>query len=116
MKRGSWILKMVAFGALMIAVFGLVTQLLWNWLVPVLFAGPVITFWQALGLLILTKILFWGFGKKHHGGPHQGWRPYWKEKWNTMSDEEKERFRQKMKEKCSWGRPVRQEEKAADAE
>lgn len=31
---------------------------LWNWLVPAIFGGPVITFWQALGLNFLTSILF----------------------------------------------------------
>ncbi|MEQ8425832.1 MAG: hypothetical protein RIA63_14035 [Cyclobacteriaceae bacterium] len=110
MKRGSWILKIALAVLLGVSLFGLVTQLLWNWLVPMLFAGPVITFWQALGLLLLTKILFWPFGKRHHGG-HKGgyWRPYWKEKWNKMTDEEKQQFREKMREKCGWGRSVGEE-------
>jgi hypothetical protein len=83
---------------------------LWNWLVPVLFAGPVITFWQALGLLALSKILFSGFGKGgfHWSGRHSGhWRPYWKEKWNTMTPEERERFKEKMKNK--WCMPRRED-------
>ena len=104
MKRGSWILKMVLLGVIAIGVLGLVTQLLWNWLVPHLFAGPVITIWQAFGLLILSKILLWPLSKRHHGGNRGGyWKPYWREKWNAMSEEEKLQFRQKMKEKCSWG-------------
>jgi hypothetical protein len=70
-------------------------------LVPVLFAGPVLTFWQALGLLALSKILFWSFGKggghwrRRHGG-HWG---YWSAKWKEMSPEDRERFKQKMNEK-----------------
>ncbi|MBK5278305.1 MAG: hypothetical protein JJE09_05520 [Bacteroidia bacterium] len=74
---------------------------LWNWLVPELFSGPVITFWQTVGLLVLSKIFFWSFSKKSHcGHNHAGpWRPYWKEKWNTMNPEDREKFKQKMKEK-----------------
>ena len=102
MKRGWWILKFMVFGIIMLVLIGLVTQMLWNWLVPVLFAGPILTFWQALGLLALTKILFWSFGKggghwRHrHNGP---WGYYTSEKWKGMSPEDRERFKQKMKEK-----------------
>ena len=39
---------------------GLVLQL-WNWLMPSIFGWPQITFWQALGLLALCRILFGGF-------------------------------------------------------
>jgi hypothetical protein len=103
---------MVAIGIAFIIAVGFVTQYLWNWLVPALFAGPVITYWQALGLLLLSKILFWGFGK---GGGHRyrggHWTPYWKQKWNAMSPEEKERFKEKMKEKCGWGKSTGEPEK-----
>ena len=37
---------------------GFLVVWLWNWLMPVLFRLPVITFWQAWGLLILATILF----------------------------------------------------------
>ncbi|MEQ9592931.1 MAG: hypothetical protein RLN86_10045 [Cyclobacteriaceae bacterium] len=107
MKRGSWILKMVAFGIVVIAAVGLVTKMLWNWLMPELFSLPAISYWQALGLLLLSKILFWSFGKRSSGG-HRSWKPYWKEKWNSMTEEEKAVYRQKMKEKCGWGRPIGQ--------
>ncbi len=114
MKRGSWILKMVVFGVIAITVVGLITQLLWNWLVPVLFAGPQISIWQAFGLLMLSKILLWPLSKRYYGSHGRGyWRPYWKEKWSQMTDEEKELFRKKMREKCSWGNPV-QQEKSSD--
>ena len=45
---------------------GEVVQLLWNWLLPPLFGWPQITFWQALGLLALCRILFGGFGRHGH--------------------------------------------------
>ena len=105
MKRRNWIMKVAMFVPLIllcVAAFVFVTMWLWNWLVPDLFHGPVITFWQAFGLLILSKIIFSGFGKKH-GGPRGHWRPYWKDKWNAMSSEDRERFKQKMKDKwCGW--------------
>ncbi len=104
MKRGIWvgkILMMVVIGIAIAFGFAIGTMYLWNWLVPALFAGPVITFWQTVGLLVLSKIFFSGFGKGCHGGHHKGgpWRPYWKERMNTMSPEDRERFKQKMKEK-----------------
>lgn len=61
-------LKYAGFGLLGVAaVFGFtfVVMWLWNWLVPELFHGPVIGYWQTLGLLILSKILFSGFGGGH---------------------------------------------------
>ena len=105
---GSSIAKMITKGiviALIVFGFVMATLYLWNWLVPTLFAGPVITFWQAVGLLALSKLLFWGFSKGGHwGGRHGGpWRPYWKEKWNAMTPEDRERFKEKMKAK--WCRP-----------
>jgi hypothetical protein len=105
MKRGMWVGKILAIGLIGISLaFGFVigTMYLWNWLVPELFSGPVINFWQTLGLLVLSKILFSGFGKRcnchqrHNAGP---WKNYWKAKWGNMPAEERERIKQKMKEK-----------------
>ena len=100
--------KIAAFVLLAITgifVVGFVTMLLWNWLVPVLFNGPVVTIWQALGLLLLSKLLFWGFGKggHHHDRKRAFWRAQWRQKFASMSPEEREQVKQKMKEKwCSW--------------
>lgn len=113
MKRGMWVGK-VLIGTLVaiIAVYGFIigTQYLWNWLVPELFSGPVITFWQTAGLLLLSKIFLWSFGKcSCHSGGHAGgpWKYYWKEKWTNMSPDERERIKQKMKEKwCYKEAPV----------
>ena len=104
MKKGRWIGKIliiVLIGFCLALAFGFGTMYLWNWLVPAVFAGPVITFWQTIGLLVLSKIIFSGFGRGGHCGSHSGgpWRPYWKEKWTSMNPEDRERFKQKMKEK-----------------
>jgi hypothetical protein len=75
------------------AVLGFVIMHLWNWLMPSLFGLNVITFWQALGLFVLGKLLLGGFHR--HGG-----RPRWgrqmRERWAQMSTEERERFRAGM--------------------
>ena len=84
---------------------------LWNWLAPELFGLQQITFWQALGLLILCRILFGGFGLG--GGGHHGRRrrmdgrirerirQRMDERWGQMTPEERERYRQGMSE--GWG-------------
>jgi hypothetical protein len=113
MKRGKKVVKIFVIAIVVVAVaFGFVmaTMHLWNWLVPDLFGGPVITFWQALGLLVLSKILFSGFGKGggRHGGHWKGsqWKSHLKEKWSTMTPEERERLKEKIR--GNWCRPEKE--------
>ncbi len=104
MKRVIKFLLCVVFGILLIILFTYVTQILWNWLVPTLFNGPIISFYQTLGLLILSKIIFSGFGGKGSKCEMDGnpWKEKMKEKFSHMSAEERETFKQKMREKwCS---------------
>lgn len=108
MNKGLFFLKCALLIALFVAVVGWVTLLLWNWLVPELFNGPAINYWQAIGLLVLSKILFWGFGGKHHHN-EAGKAPYWKhrfyEKFSNMPSEQREEFKRRMKEKwCRFDR------------
>jgi hypothetical protein len=81
------ILGMTAF----VLVGGEVVRLLWNWLAPAIFGWREVTFWQALGLLALCRVLFGGFGR--HGGYRFTSR---------MSSEERERFRQRMRERVGF--------------
>ncbi len=105
MKRGVWFLKWVVLGAIFIVGFGLLTQYLWNWLVPALFSGPVITYWQALGLLLLAKILFgFGGGKGGHcqqcgGGGKSFWKQRYENKLASLHPDDREAFKKKMMEK-----------------
>lgn len=103
MKKGKWILKWVLAGIVFLLLLGTITMLLWNWLVPSLFNGPQLNFLQALGLLLLTKILFsaWGRGRCRNGaGP--SWKHRYYEKFSSMTAEERERFKSRMREKwCS---------------
>ncbi len=84
-------LKVIAMICVAVIVFGFVTMQLWNWLVPAIFGLRAITFGQALGLVVLSKILFGGFHR--HSGRGRGWRPQMQERWAQMSPEERERFR-----------------------
>jgi hypothetical protein len=52
--------KFAVFGIAGLVAFTFVVMWLWNWLVPGLFSGPAVTWWQALGLLLLSKILLTG--------------------------------------------------------
>jgi hypothetical protein len=80
---------------LFIAIGGGVVQQLWNWLLPPLFGLRQITFWQALGLLALCRILFGGLGRP--GCHRSGFRRRMAERWEQMTPEERERFRQGMR-------------------
>ena len=79
-----------------IAVGGEVVQQLWNWLLPPLFGWPQITFWQALGLLALCRILFGGYGGYH---PRTHISRRMAARWEQMTPEERER----MRGRCGFG-------------
>ncbi len=80
-----------------------VVMLLWNWLTPDLFGWRVIDYWEAAGILLLSKILFGGFGggkSKCHCQSrknHAGWKRRFKHKWTNMSEDEKKRWEEKFK-------------------
>jgi hypothetical protein len=100
--------------ALLIFIGGEVVLLLWNWLLPPLFGWPEVTFWQALGLLVLCRVLFGGFG--HHRGSRSDSSVRRRvaervvdrmadrvaERWERMTPEEQERFRQRIRERCGF--------------
>ena len=59
----------VALAVLVAAIFGFAVMYLWNWLMPALFGLKTIGYWEALGIVLLAKLLFGNFGQ-HHGGHH----------------------------------------------
>ena len=85
--------------ALFIFVGGEIVKQLWNWLLPTLFGWRQITFWQAVGLLALCRILFGGLGR--HGSGHSNYRRRMTERWERMTPEERERARQSWRGR--WG-------------
>jgi hypothetical protein len=80
---------------LFVALGGVVVRELWNALLPPLFGLPAVTFWQALGLLALSRILFGGFGLNGGSGSH------YRRRWEAMTPEERERVRQRLRGR--WG-------------
>jgi Ca2+/H+ antiporter, TMEM165/GDT1 family len=112
MKRYRFVrgLKFVLFAGLFVTVFGFVVMSLWNWLMPALFGWHLINFWQAVGVLVLSKILFGGF--RGHPGRHLYWRRRMMERWEQMTPEEREKFRQGMRGRCGPFGPPAAEPKA----
>lgn len=100
--RALWIapIAMMAMAAIFLLIC-LLLMSLWNSLLPDLFGWKPITFWQAAGLLILSRILFVGFRGR------SGWRGHWRhrmqERWERMTPEEREKFRAGMRDRCGTG-------------
>ncbi len=84
---------------LFIAIGGAVVQLLWNWLLPPLLGWHAITFWQAVGLLALCRILFGGM--RTHGSGRAGLRRRMAERCGSMAPEDRERIHQRQG--AGWG-------------
>ena len=96
MKR-MWLLRGIKFAlfiAVAVTVGTYVAMSLWNALVPALFGGPSLHFAQALGILVLSRILFgrWGHGRGHH----MGWRHGPGGRWQHLTDEERAHFRERF--------------------
>jgi hypothetical protein len=104
MKR-NWFLrvfKVVAMIAVAVTVFGFATMELWNWLMPAIFGLRAITFLQAVGLVVLTKILLGGPRPPWAG--RRLWRQHMEDRWARMTPEERERFQAGMRGRwgCGW--------------
>jgi hypothetical protein len=93
---------MIVLAPVLIAIFvvigGEVVLHLWNWLLPELFGWRQITFWQAVGLLALCRILFGGVSGR--GFNRSNYRRRMTERWDRMTPEEREKFRQGMRSRC----------------
>lgn len=101
-KKWIWIAPLAILGMVgFIALGGEIVLQLWNWLLPPLFGWRTITFWQALGILLLCRILFGGFG--FHGTGSSAARRRAEQRCANMPAEERERFRQRMRERFGFG-------------
>lgn len=118
MKR-FWIrrgLRFLGFALLFVGLAGLATMALWNALLPAILGVSAINFWQALGLLVLSRILFggprgfaFGRGRGGYGPPHRrAGRTEWKrkmtERWQNMTPQQREQMKQQWRDKCGGGR------------
>jgi hypothetical protein len=95
--------------ALFVGLIGWATMSLWNWLLPGLFGWKVLTFWQAVGLVILARLLFGSMRGGSGGG--RRWRHRMEERWQHMTPEEREKFRQEMASRWACSREPEPEAK-----
>lgn len=100
-RKLIWMAPLAVVGiALFVFIGGVIVMLLWNAILPPLFGWPLIGFWQALGILVLCRLLFGRWGG--HVGGRRGRRHDFggriKKRWRDLSPEERERIRQRLRE------------------
>lgn len=96
--RGKKIILIPLFAISFLALFSFIVMQLWNnVLANVVHVSPV-NFWQALGILVLAKILFGGFRGAHWGRHH--WNRQLQQKWMNMTPEEREKFKAELRTRC----------------
>ncbi|MFD1468704.1 hypothetical protein ACFQ48_10750 [Hymenobacter caeli] len=105
MKRSFWLLrglKFLFFAGLFVVAVLLLTRYLWNELVPLLFHGPAISLGQTFGLLVLSRLLFGGWGGRGGGWAQKrrAWQQRMAGRMESLSPEAREKFRQQMQAKC----------------
>lgn len=96
-------LRILFFAGLFVAFATLasaVVMWLWNAILPDVTGVKPLNFWQAAGLLLLSKILFSGFGGKHRKSRGKPSRGKWKQQWMDMSPEERRETKARWKERC----------------
>jgi hypothetical protein len=94
-------LKVMAIAIVAFTAFGFVVTQLWNYLMPGLFGLRMITFWQAVGMMLLGRLLFGGF-RPGRGG--FGWRGQMLRRWEQMTPEERQQFREGLRGRCGQAR------------
>jgi len=100
------VFMVLCFACIAILVFGSVVMGLWNAILPAVLGVKTITFIQALGILLLSKILFGGGPRGGFGGrcgPGGMWRMKMREKFQNMTPEEREKIRATWKDRCGGG-------------
>ena len=104
-------LKVLFFIGVFIAIATALSWLvmfLWNAILPETVGVQPLNFWKAAGLLLLSKILFGGFGRGGGRGKGKGWGHHksgnkhsWKNKWMSMDDDERKEAKTRWKEYCN---------------
>jgi Ca2+/H+ antiporter, TMEM165/GDT1 family len=98
-KRRPFFLIFILFGLFSVSA---VIMLLWNFIIPEISSLKVISYWQAMGLFLLCRILFGGFRfRQHHQRVHKHFTKVpFKNRFMEMSDEEKQQFKNQWKKHC----------------
>ena len=103
MKAKSVLQIFLSFLAMFLLV-SFIVQFLWNHLLTDLFSLPPINYTQALGLLLLSRILFGNGGSFFRDKFRSAWADYLERKAGAMTPQEKEAFRERWEKRCSdWG-------------
>ena len=102
-ERGKnfWIKRIIFIPLAIVAgvfIFGYGVMFLWNSILSAVLGISTITFWQAIGILVLSKILFGGFKCGH--GHHKCDDHNWNEKWIRLSHEEREKMKAEWRGRC----------------
>lgn len=100
------VIMFIVFAPLFIFGFTAIVMWLWNALLPDILGVKEVTYWQAMGILVLSKILFGNFGgggsKSHHNGSKNKFR----QKWKSMTEEERAEFKQQWRNRCGKQRDI----------
>ena len=105
--RRKWIFVAASLGIVVfIGIGGEVVMHLWNWNLPALFGWRQITFWQALGVFALCRSLFGDLGMRVRGSHRSNFRRRVAERWDQMTPEEREKFRQGLHDRSGRTSPL----------
>ncbi|GAC1440987.1 MAG: hypothetical protein NVSMB63_08200 [Sediminibacterium sp.] len=102
MHKKFWVKKIIGCIGIAIAAIALISyvvMLLWNDVLTAALHVSAVNYWQAMGILVLSKILFGGF-KGRGGSCRQPWKNEMKEKWHNMTPEERERIKTEWRDRC----------------
>jgi Ca2+/H+ antiporter, TMEM165/GDT1 family len=106
-SKAGKVLMIIGIAAAAIAAFGFIVMSLWNAILPAVIGVKAISFVQALGILVLSKILFGGFGRGGGWGRRMEFKEKMREKFAGMTPEEREKFKAEWKNRCGgrmWGK------------
>ncbi len=104
-NRGKKFMFFFPVAVLIAAVLGYVVMSLWNWILPEVAHAGRLNYWQALGLLVLCRLLFGNFNKgRPAGGGFRERAHKMRAKWDSMNEEERAKFKEEYKRRCGgWG-------------
>jgi len=98
LRKRKWLFIPIFIAAVFL--FGAIVMGLWNAILPAVIGVKTITLWQALGILLLSKILFGGFRGGWRGGPGKARWMEMQQKLASMTPEEREKFKSEWRNRC----------------
>lgn len=95
-------LLFIVFAPIFIFGFSAIVMWLWNALLPDILGVSTVTYWQAMGILVLSKILFGNFGSggRSKSSSKDKSKNSFRQKWANMDDEERIKFKEQWKKRC----------------